>query len=158
MAYKIFAASGQTSSIASNGFFTVALRVGAQPVVLLDLSFAFGTGTASTAGNVTLYEAPTGLGAGSNIAAVAFDRINLPVATMVMEGGNSVTTPGTIAAATQFYRGVQSVGIRATPLMCPRLKPNTNYVLRIQNTDAAAQTADIYVAWYEGALPSPAGV
>lgn len=158
MSLKVFAVSGQTSSISAGAFFTIALRTGAEPVVLLDLAFAFGTGTASTAGNVTLWEAPTGLGAGSAIPSFRFDRNATYAATMVVEGGNSVTTPGTQAGATAYYRGIQSTGISATPALCHRLKPNTNYVLRVQNTDAAAQVADIYVAWYEGQDIYPVGV
>jgi hypothetical protein len=158
MSYPVFEVSGQTSSINTGANFYVALKVGAKPVVLLNLSFAFGTGTASTAGNVTLFEGPTGLTAGSGLVAYSLDRVDVNTPTLVVEGGAGVTTPGTQVGASAYYRGVNTLGIQASPVLTHRLKANTNYVLRINNTDAAAQVADVYLAWYEGPDAYPVGV
>lgn len=158
MSFPIFEVSGQTSSISAGGSFYVTLRVGAKPVVLLNLAFAFGTGTASTAGNVTLWESPTGLTVGTNLTPYGFDRLEVNTPTMICEGGSTVTTNGLQVSAPSYYRGVNSVGIQASPVLTHRLKPNTNYVLRVNNTDAAAQVADVYLAWYEGSDAYPTGV
>lgn len=150
-----YEASGYNAAVAAGANFDVEFNTGAKPVIIEDRQVAF-TGAGIT---INVYEAPT-TSAGTAGTVYNLNRIN-PVATTVSyKTAPTVTAAGTQAGATTYGLGGTGVGQTvvsafAAPGVERVLKPNTKYLLRITNNDAAAQKIAAYLTWYEGTPDLP---
>lgn len=150
-----FEASGYNATVAAGTNFDVEFNTGSKRVIIKDRQVSF-TGAGVT---INVYEAPTTSG-GTAGTVYNLNRIN-PVATTVSHKiAPTVSAPGTQIGATAYGLGGTGVGPTevssfAAPDVERVLKPNTKYLLRITNNDAAAQKIAAYITWYEGTPDLP---
>lgn len=150
-----FEASGYNAAVAAAGNFDVEFQTGAKPVIIKDRQIAF-TGTGIT---INVYEAPT-TSAGTAGTVYNLNRINPVAATASFKTAPTVTAVGTQVATTNYGIGGSGVGQTIVSAFSSQgaervLKPNTKYLLRITNNDAAAQKVAAYFTWYEGTPDLP---
>lgn len=150
-----YEAGGYNAAVAAAGNFDVEFNTGAKPVIIKDRQIAF-TGAGIT---INVYEAPT-TSAGTAGTVYNLNRVN-PVATAVnYKTAPTVSAVGTQIGATTYGLGGTGVGQTvvssfSSPGVERALKPNTKYLLRITNNDAAAQKIAAYLTWYEGTPDLP---
>lgn len=150
-----FEASGYNAAVAAGASFDIEFQTGTKPVIIKDRQVAF-TGAGIT---INAYEAPT-TSAGTAGTVYNPNRRNPIAATASYKTAPTVTAPGSQFGATTYGFGGTGVGPSsvsafATPGMERVLKPNTRYLLRITNNDAAAQKIAVYITWYEGTPDLP---
>lgn len=150
-----FEASVYNAAVAAGANFDVEFQTGAKPVVIKNRQVAF-TGTGITA---NVYEAPT-TSAGTAGTVYNLNRRNPVTATASYKAAPTVTATGTQAGATTYGLGGSGVGPSVVSAFAASgvervLKPNTKYLLRITNNDAAAQKIAAYLTWYEGTPDLP---
>lgn len=92
---------------------------------------------------------------GTPLAVYNLNNISPVASTVTLLSAPTVTGPGTQAGATTYGIGTTSQGqsIAGTYMQEGNerlLSPNTSYLLRITNTDDAAQDIACYITWYEG--------
>lgn len=150
-----FEASGLAATLATGANFDVEFQTGVKPVIVKGRQISF-TGTQITA---TVFEAPTTSG-GTAVTAYNMNRINPVATTCTIKTGVTVTATGTQISAPTY--GIGSAGngnnVRGTFAIDGAeriLKPNTKYLLRITNNDAATQKAAAVFSWYEGTPDLP---
>lgn len=150
-----FEASGYNAAVAAGGNFDVEFNTGSKPVIIKDRQIAF-TGTGIT---VNVYETPT-TSAGTAGTVYNLNRINPVAATVSFKTAPTVTGTGTQVGTTNYGIGGSGVGQTVVSAFSSQgaeriLKPNTKYLLRITNNDAAAQKIAAYLTWYEGGTDLP---
>lgn len=146
------------NTIAAGANLDILFITGAKPVIVKSRSISF-----SGAGIVaTVYEGTTTSAAGSTLAVSNLSRINpIPTTATVTQGptvtaiGNLISAPNSAVGSTtqgQNILGTFSVGGAERVL-----KPNTTYLLRVNNTDSSSAKVAVYFSWYEGTpdLPLP---
>lgn len=142
-------------AVAAGTNFDVEFQTGAKPVVIKNRQVAF-TGTVITA---NVYEAPT-TSAGTAGTVYNLNRLKPVTATASFKAAPTVTATGTQVGATTYGLGGSGVGPSVVSAFAASgvervLKPNTKYLLRITNNDAAAQKVAAYITWYEGTPDLP---
>ncbi len=150
-----YEASGIAASLAAGANFDVEFQTGAKPVIVKGRQISF-TGTQITA---TVFEAPTTSG-GSAATVYNLNRINPVATTCTVKTGITVSATGTQISAPTYGIGSAGTGnsVNGTYAVDGAervLKPNTKYLLRITNNDAATQKAAAIFSWYEGTTDLP---
>ena len=150
-----FEASEYNAAVAAGANFDIEFNTGSKRVIVKDRQIAF-TGTGVT---IDVYEVPTTSG-GTAGTVYNLNRINPVAATATYKTAPTVTATGTKVGATAYRLGGTGVGpTEVSPFAAPGvervLKPNTKYLLRITNNDAAAQKIAAYLTWYEGTPDLP---
>lgn len=150
-----YEASWYNATVAAGASFDVEFNTGAKPVIIKNRQIAF-TGVGVT---INVYEAPTTSG-GTAGTVYNLNRIKSVATTVSHKIAPTVSAPGTQIGATTYGFGGTGVGQTivssfAAPDVGRVLKPNTKYLLRITNNDAAAQKVAAYITWYEGTPDLP---
>lgn len=146
----IFTASRLASAVAAGANTDSTFTTGAKPVVL----FARNVDRSGSGVSAQIFESPTFSG---GAAAVAYStNRNMTVAsTVTLLTGVTTTVTGTQVTATSYAIGNssnQGQGGQAVIGEMVYLKPNTTYLLRLTNLDAAAANITSFIAWAEGSL------
>lgn len=154
----VYESSIRSGSItATTGTYNVVFNTGNTPAVFIARNVSF----AGLGFIAEVYEAPTGVTGGTAGTILNTDQVNPGTPKGVITYGATVGGVGTRIAAPTYYRGSgssnpnQVAGTFGASAGSRRLKPNTVYLLQFTNNDAAAQTLDVYLRWYEGADPTP---
>lgn len=152
-----FEMSGNNDAVAAGGNVDIVFTVGSKPVIVKERIVAF-TGTKITA---QVFEAPTVTGGtGTTVVVYNLNRISPAATTVSALLGQTVTNNGTKVGADTVAYGGSGVGQSVVSTFAAQgaeriLKPNTKYLLRITNGDAAAQKIAVYATWYEGTPDLP---
>lgn len=150
-----FEASMYNAAVAPAGNFDIEFATGSKPVIIKNRQVAF-TGIGITA---NVFEAPT-TSAGTASAVYNLNRVGPVATTVTCKTAPTVTDTGTQAGATTYGLGGSGVGPTIVSAFAVNgaervLKPNTKYLLRITNNDAAAQKITVYTSWFEGGTDLP---
>lgn len=146
----IFTASRLVSAVASGANTDSTFTTGAKPVVLYERNVdRSGSGVSAQ-----IFEAPTTSG-GTSAVAYSTNRNMTITPTVTLLTGVTTTATGTQVTATSYAIGNasnQGQGGQAVLGELVYLKPNTTYLLRLTNLDAAAANITSFIAWAEGNL------
>lgn len=146
----------RSSSIPAAGKYNITFNTGATPAVFLNRIVSF----VGSAGDATVYEAPTGVSGGTVTPIFKLDQNDSQAVRGVMTQGVTIGGVGTQVSAISYYKGAAggpATGTFQASTGTRRLKPFTTYLLQFTNSDVGAQVIDIYFRWYEGPDPLPAG-
>jgi len=146
----IFEHSVRTADIPAGGTYNLVFTT-TSPVIFLNRNIAF-TGLL---GSADVYEAPTGVSAGTLPVPFPLDLYQGAVSVSTIRQAATITGVGTKRAATTLYRGSSGqgqtvIGTYVSSSTERRLKGNTVYLLQFINNDASALPLDIYLRWHEG--------
>lgn len=147
--------SNDTPALANGANIDVLFTTGAKPVLIKARLVRFNGVSLVT----RVYRAPTF----TDGAVTPYFNLNDkdPVAGGVtIRTGATVTAPGTEFGAPTFDMGSTGVGnstlsTYTVPGIERVLRPNTTYMLRINNDSGAVQRVATYLTWYEGDLDFP---
>lgn len=146
----IFTASRLVTAVGAGANSDSTFTTGAKPVVF----YARNVDRSGSGVSAQIFEAPTTSG-GSAVTVYSTNRNMVVASTVTILAGVTTTATGTQVAATSYAIGNASVlgqGGQAVLGELLYLKPNTTYLLRLTNLDAAAENISSFIAWSEGQL------